>query len=75
MKLSKAQVKALEALNEAEGTGDASIILKEYRAINTKTKNKLVSLGLIKQVKIMPVFIAAILTPEGRAALEEARNG
>ena len=75
MKLSKAQLKALEVLENAERTEDATALLKEYRKINSRTEQRLLDLGLIKRVKIMPVFIAAICTPAGRKALEEARNG
>lgn len=74
MKLSKAQVKALEAVDEACHRGGGEMY-RTYRNMHPTTKKKLINLVLIERVRLGPCLIGLTLTPAGRQALEEARNG
>ena len=74
MKLSKAQLKALEAVESAEIETAREMYLA-YRGMRTSTREKLISLGLVKMIRLGLLMIGLELTPAGRKALEEARNG
>ena len=77
MKLSKAQLKALEAVED----GSVSIykplhISKPQKlcGIHKKTYEKLIDAGLVTSRYVDLVCNAVLLTTEGRKALEDARN-
>ena len=67
MKLSKAQVKALEAVADSKG----AYTLWPY-GIKRATLNKLVLLNLITVVYPKPSIKGYVLTDAGKKALEEA---
>ena len=74
MKLSKAQLKALEAVDAAEKQSGRKMY-QTYREIRFSTRSKLVSMGLAQVVRLGLLLSGLELTPAGRKALEEARNG
>ena len=73
MKLSKAQLKALEAVDAAQGTS-TNEMYRAYFTISYTTQRALINRGLIERVSCAGLCCAR-LTPAGRKALEEARNG
>lgn len=74
MKLSKAQLKALEAVDAAEKQSGREMY-QTYREIKYSTRSKLVSMGFAQIVSLGLLLPGIELTPAGRKALEEARNG
>lgn len=73
MKLSKAQVKALEAVEDAMDK-NLNEMYRAYFSMPYTTRRALIDRGLIERVSRSGLCCAA-LTPAGRQALEEARNG
>ena len=74
MKLSKAQIKALEAVEAAEKQSGREMY-QTYRGIRSPTKSKLVSMGLVQIVRLGLLVNGLVTTETGRKALEDARNG
>lgn len=74
MKLSKAQVKALEAVEAAEKQSGREMY-KTYREIRSSTRSNLVNMGLVQIVSLGLLLHGLVTTETGREALEEARNG
>ena len=78
MKLSKAQLKALEVV-----AGGSVSIYKPLRmskpqklcGIRKNTYEKLIDVGLVTSRYVDMVCNMVLLTPAGRKALEESRNG
>lgn len=73
-KLSKAQLKALEAVDAAEKQSGREMY-QTYREIRSSTRSKLVSMGLVQIVSLGLLLPGLVTTETGRKALEEARNG
>ena len=73
MKLSKAQLKALEAVDAAEKQSGREMY-RTYRKIQSSTRSKLVSMGLVQIVSLGLLLHGLVTTETGRKALEEARN-
>ena len=72
MRLSKAQLKALEAVEE-QGRSKKSRLA--YRGMRSSTREILITLGFMIRVTIDLGMVGLEITPAGRKALEEARNG
>ena len=72
MKLSKAQLKALDATEKEETIREMIMVCHEMKP---NIREKLISIGLLKMIKFDPLMLWLELTPAGRKALEEARNG
>ena len=70
MKLSKAQLKALGAMEAAEKQTSREMYLA-YRGMRSSTREKLINLGLVKMIRLGLLMIGLELTPAGRKALEE----
>ncbi len=74
MKLSKTQLKALEAVDTAEKEGTIRGMTMVCHEMNPNIRKKLISIGLLKMTEFGPLMLWLELTTAGRKALEEARN-
>ena len=72
MKLSKAQLKALEAVEAVRGAS-TNEMYRAYFMMAYTTSRALLNRGLIELVS-RAGLCCAVITPEGRKALEDARN-
>lgn len=75
MKLSRAQLKALEAVDATEKEETIREMIMVCHEMKPNIREKLISIGLLKMIKFDPLMLWLELTPAGRKAFEEARNG
>ena len=75
MKLSKGQLKALEAVDATEKEETIREMIMVCHEMNPNIRKKLISMGLLEMIEFDPLMLWLELTQAGRKALEEARNG
>ena len=75
MKLSKAQLKALDEVDAAEKEETIREMIMVCHEMSPNIRKKLISIGLLNMIEFDPLMLWLELTPAGRKALEDARNG